>query len=87
VSYALLVCVACVGPTPLHLAVRCGSVDAVAALLSHCANILLTDEHGWTSVHHAAYFDQTRILRMLTRRNASLVELPTADELVVSRPY
>jgi len=65
------------------VAVRCGSVDAVAALLSHCANILLTDEHGWTAAHHAAYFDQQRILRMFTRRNAALIELATADQSVV----
>jgi len=71
-------CVA--GPTALHLAVRCGSLDAVACLLAHCANILLTDEQGWAAVHHAAYYDQQRILRMLVRRNVSVIELQTTNE-------
>ena len=73
-----------VGPTALHLAVRCGSIDAVACLLAHCANILLTDEQGWAAVHHAAYFDQQRILRMLVRRNASVIELQTTNQSVAS---
>lgn len=74
------------GPTALHLAVRCGSVDAVACLLAHCANILLTDEQGWAAVHHAAYFDQHHVLRMLVRRNPSVVELPTTNECVPPLP-
>ena len=67
------------GPTALHLAARSGCLDAVACLLAHCANILLTDEQGWAAVHHAAYFDQQRILRMLVRRNASIIELQTTN--------
>jgi len=60
--------------------VRCGSLDVVACLLAHCANILLTDEQGWAAVHHAAYYDQPQILRMLVRRNVSIVELQTTNE-------
>jgi len=73
-------CDCIIGPTALHLAVRCGSLDAVACLLGHCANILLSDEQGWAAVHHAAYFDQQRILRMLVRRNSSVIELQTTNE-------
>ena len=70
------------GPTPLHLAVRCGSLDAVACLLANNANTMLTDEQGWAAIHHAAYYDQERILRMLIRRNAVMTELQTKNEYV-----
>jgi ankyrin repeat protein len=70
------------GPTPLHLAVRCGSLDAVACLLANNANVLLTDEQGWAAIHHAAYYNQERILQMLIRRNAAMVELQAKNEFV-----
>jgi len=55
-------------------------VDAVSCLLAHCANILLSDEQGWAAIHHAAYYDQRRVVRMLVRRNASVVELLTDNK-------
>ena len=68
------------GPTPLHLAARCGSLDAVCCLLANYANILATDEDGWSPIHHAAYFNHEPIIRLLIRRNEAMLELQTKNE-------
>ncbi len=65
----------CLGPTPLHLAARCGSVDAAACLIANYANLLAVDEEGWAPIHHAAYFDHQQIIKLLARKNDALLEL------------
>lgn len=69
------------GPTALHMAARCGSLDAVTFLLAHYANILATDQDGWAPIHHAAFFDHRTIIRLMVRKNAGLLELPTKNDL------
>ncbi|GFO42024.1 ankyrin and armadillo repeat-containing protein-like, partial [Plakobranchus ocellatus] len=69
------------GPTALHMAARCGSLDAVCFLLAHYANILAMDQDGWAPIHHAAFFDHQSIIRLMVRKNASLLELVTKNDL------
>lgn len=68
------------GPTPLQLAARCGSLDAVCCLMATKANILAVDEDGWTAVHHAAYFNHEHIVRLMIRKSEELLELATKNE-------
>uniref|UniRef100_A0A2C9LDX1 Uncharacterized protein n=1 Tax=Biomphalaria glabrata TaxID=6526 RepID=A0A2C9LDX1_BIOGL len=69
------------GPTALHMAARCGSLDAACCLVSNHANMTVTDQNGWTPIHYAAFFDHKSILTMLLRKNIELLELTTANEL------
>ena len=68
------------GPTALHMAARCGALDAVTCLLANYANILATDQDGWAPIHHAAFFDHKPIIKLMVRKNAGLLELPTKNE-------
>ncbi len=38
-----------VGPTPLHYASKCGSLDCASLLVSNYANIQIYDHRGWVS--------------------------------------
>ncbi|XP_067649055.1 ankyrin and armadillo repeat-containing protein-like [Haliotis asinina] len=69
------------GPTALHVAARCGALDAVSCLLSNYANILATDQDGWAPIHHAAFFDHESIIRLMIRKNTGLLELTTKNEM------
>ncbi|XP_055872246.1 ankyrin and armadillo repeat-containing protein-like [Biomphalaria glabrata] len=69
------------GPTALHMAARCGSLDAACCLVSNHANMTVTDQNGWTPIHYAAFFDHKSILTMLLRKSIELLELTTANEL------
>ncbi|XP_023930596.1 ankyrin and armadillo repeat-containing protein-like [Lingula anatina] len=70
------------GPTPLHLAARCGSLDAAACLMSMpFSNPLIHDSIGWAPVHHAAFFDNAPVLQLMIRRQPALLELPTKNDL------
>ena len=68
------------GPTPLHLAARCGSLDSVACLVSNYANVLATDQDGWAPIHNAAYYDHEQVIKLLIRKNEAMLELQTQDE-------
>ena len=68
------------GPTALHLAARCGAVDAMGCLLANYANVLVTDQDGWAPIHHAAFYDQEACIKMLIRRHDSLLEIQTKNE-------
>ena len=68
------------GPTPLHLAARCGSLDSVACLVSNYANVLATDQDGWAPIHNAAYYDHEQVIKLLIRKNEAMLELQTKDE-------
>ena len=70
------------GPTPLHLAARCGSLEVVSCLLSSGASMLLTDKFGWAPIHHAAYYDQPRVVSLIVHKNESMLELPAKNQLV-----
>ena len=82
-SISVCMCDGCVcvsGPTPLHLAARCGSLETVSCLLANYANILATDQDGWAPIHYAAYFDHVPVIRMLVKKNEALLELQTKNE-------
>ena len=73
----------CVGPTPLHLAARCGSLLAVQCLVAVNAYLVATDQNGWAPIHHAAYFNHEQVIKLMLRKSDDLLELPTKDELVM----
>ena len=62
------------------MAARCGSLDAVTCLLANYANILAIDQDGWAPIHHAAFFDHQPVVKLMVRKNAGLLELPTKNE-------
>ena len=68
------------GPTPLHLAAKCGALDSVSCLLANYANVLAVDDEGWAPIHHAAFYDHEAVLRCFIRRNEALLELQTKNE-------
>lgn len=69
------------GPTALHVASRCGALDAVVCLLANYANILATDQDGWAPIHHCAFFDHQAIVKMMVRKNGGLLELTTKNDM------
>ncbi|CAG5120111.1 unnamed protein product, partial [Candidula unifasciata] len=70
------------GPTAMHMAARCGSLDAVCCLWMGSANYLLADHDGWAPIHYAAYYDQPCVVRYMVRKSAELLELETKNELM-----
>ncbi|XP_038077595.1 ankyrin and armadillo repeat-containing protein-like isoform X2 [Patiria miniata] len=69
------------GTTPLHLAARCGSLEAALCLVSNRAGMILADPDGWAAIHHAAFYDHAPIVRMFVRKSIDLMELETWDKL------
>ncbi|PAA83871.1 hypothetical protein BOX15_Mlig007209g2, partial [Macrostomum lignano] len=69
------------GPTALHLASRCGSLEVASCLLASYANVIVTDAMGWAAVHHAAYFNHPNVLRLMIRKHEELLELLTKNSL------
>ena len=67
------------GSTALHMAARAGAYEAVSCLLANYANYMMADEAGWTAMHVAAFFDQVAVVRLLARKHAELVDLPSKD--------
>ncbi|XP_056008070.1 ankyrin and armadillo repeat-containing protein-like isoform X2 [Ostrea edulis] len=68
------------GPTGLHIAARCGALDAAACLLACCAGQTLYDQDGWAPIHHAAFFDHESIIKLMARRNNPVIELLTRND-------
>ncbi|OWF40013.1 ankyrin and armadillo repeat-containing protein-like isoform X3 [Mizuhopecten yessoensis] len=75
-SFFLEIC-----PTSLHVAARCGALDALACLLANYGNILATDQDGWAAIHHAAFFDHEPAIKLMIRKNVGLMELVTKNDL------
>ncbi|XP_061167170.1 ankyrin and armadillo repeat-containing protein-like [Saccostrea echinata] len=69
------------GPTSLHIAARCGALDAAACLLACCAGQTLYDQDGWAPIHHAAFFDHEAIIKLMARRNSPVIELLTKNDV------
>nr|XP_022304475.1 ankyrin and armadillo repeat-containing protein-like isoform X2 [Crassostrea virginica] len=69
------------GPTGLHIAARCGALDAAACLLACCAGQTLYDQDGWAPIHHAAFFDHEAIIKLMARRNSPVIELLTRNDI------
>ncbi|XP_062974649.1 ankyrin and armadillo repeat-containing protein [Elgaria multicarinata webbii] len=68
------------GPTALHLAAQCGSLESLHFLLALKADYRLPDERGWMPVHFAAFYDNTACLIILYRKNPELIEAETRSE-------
>ncbi|XP_034285200.1 ankyrin and armadillo repeat-containing protein isoform X2 [Pantherophis guttatus] len=65
------------GPTALHLAAQCGSLEALHFLLALRADYQIPDDRGWLPIHFAAYYDNVACITVLYRKDAELIEAET----------
>uniref|UniRef100_A0A8C8RZJ2 Ankyrin and armadillo repeat containing n=1 Tax=Pelusios castaneus TaxID=367368 RepID=A0A8C8RZJ2_9SAUR len=68
------------GPTALHLAAQCGSIEALNCLLALKADYKLTDDRGWMAIHFAAFYDNISCITVLCRKDPDLLEAETTAE-------
>uniref|UniRef100_A0A8C0IPX1 Ankyrin and armadillo repeat containing n=1 Tax=Chelonoidis abingdonii TaxID=106734 RepID=A0A8C0IPX1_CHEAB len=68
------------GPTALHLAAQCGSIEALTCLLAFKADYKLTDDRGWMAIHFAAFYDNISCITVLYRKDPDLLEAKTTAE-------
>uniref|UniRef100_A0A8C3I6V2 Ankyrin and armadillo repeat containing n=1 Tax=Chrysemys picta bellii TaxID=8478 RepID=A0A8C3I6V2_CHRPI len=68
------------GPTALHLAAQCGSIEALTCLLALKADYKLTDDRGWMAIHFAAFYDNISCITVLYRKDPDLLEAETTAE-------
>ncbi|KAM8934165.1 ankyrin and armadillo repeat-containing protein [Pelodytes ibericus] len=68
------------GPTALHLAAQCGSLDVLYCLLALKADYKLYDKRGWMPIHFAAFYGNVLCIQALYRTDPSLLEMETASE-------
>ncbi|XP_067405132.1 ankyrin and armadillo repeat-containing protein isoform X4 [Emydura macquarii macquarii] len=71
---------AVLGPTALHLAAQCGSIEALNYLLALKADYKLTDDRGWMAIHFAAFYDNISCITVLCRKDPDLLETETTAE-------
>ncbi|XP_018428916.1 PREDICTED: ankyrin and armadillo repeat-containing protein [Nanorana parkeri] len=68
------------GPTALHLAAQCGSLEVLSCLLALKADYKLCDKRGWMAIHVAAFYGSIPCIRELYRKDPDLLEAETAAE-------
>ncbi|XP_073162244.1 ankyrin and armadillo repeat-containing protein isoform X3 [Lepidochelys kempii] len=68
------------GPTALHLAAQCGSIEALTCLLACKADYKLPDDRGWMAIHFAAFYDNISCITVLYRKDPDLLEAETTAE-------
>uniref|UniRef100_A0A8D0HEW0 Ankyrin and armadillo repeat containing n=1 Tax=Sphenodon punctatus TaxID=8508 RepID=A0A8D0HEW0_SPHPU len=68
------------GPTALHLAAQCGSLEALHCLLALKADYKLSDDRGWLAIHFAAFYDNIACITALYRKDPDLLETETTAE-------
>ncbi|XP_076858454.1 ankyrin and armadillo repeat-containing protein isoform X2 [Brachyhypopomus gauderio] len=68
------------GPTPLQLAARCGSLQALSCLLALQADHTQADGRGWMAVHFAAFYGQVACVQVLCRRDPAMLDAHTCAE-------
>ncbi|KAJ7345541.1 hypothetical protein JRQ81_001491 [Phrynocephalus forsythii] len=68
------------GPTALHLAAQCGSLESLHYLLAFKADYRLPDERGWMPIHFAAFYDNVVCITVLCRKDPELLEAETRAE-------
>jgi len=61
--------------TPLHLACKKGSLEAIELLLTNGANIESRDHRSWTSLHYAAYNNHPKCINKLLKWEADVDRL------------
>lgn len=69
--------------SPLHLAVRKGSLEMVQKLIDAGADINQATTTGWTPLHMAIDFRNPALVELLVKAGADL----DADSLFVHKPY
>ncbi|NXG27708.1 ANKAR protein, partial [Dromaius novaehollandiae] len=72
------------GPTALHLAAQCGSIEALNCLLAMKADYKVSDHRGWLAVHSAAFYDNIACVTVLCRKDPNLLETETTAEYQVT---
>jgi len=68
--------------TPLHMAAKKGSTEALVLLLQNGSNIYAQDERSWTALHYAAYNGHAAIVNFLLKWEAdgdALQEMRTSQ--------
>ncbi|XP_077304819.1 ankyrin and armadillo repeat-containing protein [Lithobates pipiens] len=68
------------GPTALHLAAQCGSLEVLSCLLALNSDYKLCDKRGWMAIHVAAFFGTIPCIRALYRKDPDLLEAETTAE-------
>ncbi|XP_062434919.1 ankyrin and armadillo repeat-containing protein [Rhea pennata] len=72
------------GPTALHLAAQCGSIETLNCLLAMKADYKVSDHRGWLAVHYAAFYDNIACITVLCRKDPNLLETETTSEYQVT---
>ncbi|KAM4697814.1 ankyrin and armadillo repeat-containing protein [Rhinophrynus dorsalis] len=65
------------GPTALHLAAQCGSLEVLLCLLAFKADYMLHDKRGWMPIHFAAFYGAVPCVKALYRKDPALLEMET----------
>ena len=60
------------GQTPIHVAARCGNVEAVRSLFKHGVSPNIRDKDGNTPIHLAAFRGQYEVIEILVDHGADL---------------
>ncbi|XP_062819682.1 ankyrin and armadillo repeat-containing protein isoform X3 [Anolis carolinensis] len=68
------------GPTALHLAAQCSSLEALHFLLALKADYRIPDHRGWLPIHYAAFYDNVACITVLYRKNPDMIEAETRAE-------
>ncbi|OCT63921.1 ankyrin and armadillo repeat-containing protein [Xenopus laevis] len=68
------------GPTALHLAAQCGSLEVLLCLLALKADCMLCDKRGWMAIHFAAFYGSVQCIRALYRYDPNLLEMETTSD-------
>ncbi|XP_062862488.1 ankyrin and armadillo repeat-containing protein [Trichomycterus rosablanca] len=68
------------GLTPLHVAAKCGSLEALSCLLALHADCRLVDRRGWMAVHFSALYGQVACVQALCRTDPTLLDVNTLAE-------
>ncbi|KAM9305578.1 ankyrin and armadillo repeat-containing protein [Gastrophryne carolinensis] len=66
------------GPTALHLAAQCGSLEVLSCLLGLNVDYKLYDNRGWMAIHTAAFYGAIPCIRALYRKDPDLLEAETS---------
>eukprot|EP00698_Gefionella_okellyi_P010248 TRINITY_DN2648_c0_g1_i1.p1 TRINITY_DN2648_c0_g1~~TRINITY_DN2648_c0_g1_i1.p1 ORF type:complete len:671 (+),score=124.07 TRINITY_DN2648_c0_g1_i1:99-2015(+) len=66
------------GFAPLHLAAKAGHRDVVVLLIQCTVDVSMTDDNGWTALHHAARHNQEQCCAILLQNGAPVDAVESA---------